>query len=190
MSGIRMNFSSIYSYLRFTKLQTLWSKALLQSSRQCTRFHLTSQYNRCNLSYVKPNLINQTLQKQQTWVEVFRFGQGSILEITLLEFENDFLDQMLITRRQSDLNSISSCQSSCLCRVFAQMPDISREQDQKIGGLSLQGREVKKKLHFVDWNSICKPKKNGGLSIKPLKVMNQALLGKWLQRLREDNEGG
>lgn len=44
---------------------------------------------------------------------------------------------------------------------------------------------LKKKLHLVDWNSVCKTKRNGGLGIKPLKILNQVLLGKWLWRLGE-----
>lgn len=31
----------------------------------------------------------------------------------------------------------------------------------------------------MDWKSFCKPRKCGGLGIKPLALMNQALLGKW-----------
>lgn len=48
-----------------------------------------------------------------------------------------------------------------------------------------QGKESKKRFHFVDWKSICKPKKSGGLGIRPLVHMNRALLGKWLSRLGE-----
>lgn len=42
---------------------------------------------------------------------------------------------------------------------------------------------MKKKFHVV-----AQPKKNGGLGIKPLKLVNQALLGKWLWRLGEEGD--
>lgn len=50
-----------------------------------------------------------------------------------------------------------------------------------------QGREEKRKFHLLEWRSICQPKKMGGLGIRPLKLVNQALLGKWLSRIGEDN---
>ncbi|XP_020270858.1 uncharacterized protein LOC109846046 [Asparagus officinalis] len=34
--------------------------------------------------------------------------------------------------------------------------------------------------NLVKWEEVCKPKKCGGLGVKNLKVMNKALLGKWL----------
>lgn len=40
-----------------------------------------------------------------------------------------------------------------------------------------QGENPEKKFHLVDWASICLPKTDGGLGIRPIKVMNQALLG-------------
>lgn len=43
------------------------------------------------------------------------------------------------------------------------------------------------KFHLVDWNSVRQPKNNGGLGVRPLKLMNQALLGKWFWSLGEEN---
>ena len=50
------------------------------------------------------------------------------------------------------------------------------------------GTRSQKKLHFVDWDSICKLKE-GGLGIRLLKKMNQALLGKWLWRIGDGSQG-
>ena len=46
-----------------------------------------------------------------------------------------------------------------------------------------RGSEVKIKFHLVRWNLVRKSKKGGGLGIKSIKTMNQALLAKWLWRL-------
>ena len=51
------------------------------------------------------------------------------------------------------------------------------------------GRSSGKKFHLVDWASVCKPKLEGGLGIRPLREMNRALLGKWLWRLGNESEG-
>jgi len=52
-------------------------------------------------------------------------------------------------------------------------------------GLGHQGR----KIAWVSRDIICKPKKDGDLSIKDLLIFNKALLGKWGWRLRKE-EGG
>ncbi|XP_058110948.1 uncharacterized protein LOC131253828 [Magnolia sinica] len=50
------------------------------------------------------------------------------------------------------------------------------------------GKNNQKKLHLLDWQEVCKHFQEGGASIKNLKIMNQALLGKWIWRL--GTEGG
>ena len=47
----------------------------------------------------------------------------------------------------------------------------------------------KKIFHLKKWSQVCKPKKEGGLGIRPLKEMNLALLGKWLWRIGDDSHG-
>lgn len=47
----------------------------------------------------------------------------------------------------------------------------------------------KKKYHLIDCASVCKPKQEGGLSIRLLRQMDQALLGKWLWRIGCVSEG-
>jgi hypothetical protein len=48
-------------------------------------------------------------------------------------------------------------------------------------GRGFYGKEVRnKKIHLVHWNSVCTPKKQGGLGVLNLENMNDALLTKWL----------
>ena len=43
-------------------------------------------------------------------------------------------------------------------------------------------------FHWVNWDEVCCPKQEGGLGIRPLRVMNEALKTKWLWRFaKEDN---
>eukprot|EP00268_Persea_americana_P068371 TRINITY_DN9519_c0_g1_i11.p1 TRINITY_DN9519_c0_g1~~TRINITY_DN9519_c0_g1_i11.p1 ORF type:complete len:140 (+),score=16.18 TRINITY_DN9519_c0_g1_i11:470-889(+) len=51
------------------------------------------------------------------------------------------------------------------------------------------GREDSKKIHLVNWKSVCSPKDFGSLGLRPLRNMNQALLGRWLGRLGEESDG-
>ena len=47
---------------------------------------------------------------------------------------------------------------------------------------------VKRKLHAIDWGSICRSKRNGGLGVERIKDTNRALLAKWVWRFsREDS---
>lgn len=41
------------------------------------------------------------------------------------------------------------------------------------------GGELKKKINWVSWSSICKPKKHGGLGVKDCVKLNLELLSKW-----------
>jgi hypothetical protein len=51
------------------------------------------------------------------------------------------------------------------------------------------GLENKKGMCWVKWSEICKPKREGGLGIKDLRLMNSSLLAKWRWKLlNEDNE--
>ena len=35
-------------------------------------------------------------------------------------------------------------------------------------------------FHWVNWDEVCRPKQEGGLGIRPLRVMNEACKTKWL----------
>jgi hypothetical protein len=43
-----------------------------------------------------------------------------------------------------------------------------------------EGQGTKKKYHLVSWPSICQPKCQGGLGVMNTKVMNIALMAKWI----------
>ncbi|KAK2644337.1 hypothetical protein Ddye_019532 [Dipteronia dyeriana] len=48
--------------------------------------------------------------------------------------------------------------------------------------------QLKRKIHTVDWNTLCNSKKNGGLGIGKMLVKNQSLLAKWVWRFGIDDK--
>ena len=40
-----------------------------------------------------------------------------------------------------------------------------------------------RKLHLINWNEVCKPRREGGLGLKKFKFMNQAMLAKQFWRI-------
>ncbi|KAK2651427.1 hypothetical protein Ddye_011283 [Dipteronia dyeriana] len=50
------------------------------------------------------------------------------------------------------------------------------------------GKSVKRKIHTVDWNTLCNSKKNRGLGIGKILVKNESLLAKWVWRLSTDDK--
>ena len=43
-----------------------------------------------------------------------------------------------------------------------------------------------KKIHWVDWNSMCNLKVNGGLGIMDIGIKNRVLLNKWVWRYSDE----
>jgi hypothetical protein len=46
-----------------------------------------------------------------------------------------------------------------------------------------EGQGNKRKYHLVSWQEICKPKDQGGLGVMNTKLMNQAVMLKWIWRI-------
>ena len=49
--------------------------------------------------------------------------------------------------------------------------------------------DEKKRMHLVNWDMVCMPKKRGGLGIKKMKMMNQSLLAKAGWRISQKENG-
>jgi hypothetical protein len=52
-----------------------------------------------------------------------------------------------------------------------------------------EGAGTKRKYHLVKWAAICRPKNQGGLGVINSKLMNVALLSKWIWKLLQNVKG-
>ncbi|KAL4302374.1 hypothetical protein GQ457_10G006520 [Hibiscus cannabinus] len=50
------------------------------------------------------------------------------------------------------------------------------------------GNKEGRSIHWVKWDSVCKPKLGGGLGLWDLRLKNRALLNKWIWRYGEETE--
>ena len=88
------------------------------------------------------------------------------------------------------LTLIRSTLSSLLIYFLSlfRMPTIVWSRPEKIQRDFLwDGGNLERKPHLVDWNTVCQEKRRGGLGVRGLSMMNQALLCKWCWRFA--NEG-
>jgi hypothetical protein len=49
------------------------------------------------------------------------------------------------------------------------------------------GRRGRKKINWIKWETVCLPKKEGGLGVKDIRVVNISLLSKWRWKLLDNN---
>jgi hypothetical protein len=90
------------------------------------------------------------------------------------------------------LELTNSCLSSL--PMFAMglflLPDTSHgRMDSTRARFFWEGVGPKRKYHMVDWATMCKPKESGGLRILNTKVMNIALMIKWIWKLYQGSNG-
>jgi hypothetical protein len=86
--------------------------------------------------------------------------------------------------------------NSCLSNLpmFAMglflLPDTSHgRMDSTRARFFWEGVGPKWKYHMVDWATVCKPKEFGGLGVLNTKVMNIALMLKWIWKLYQEPSG-
>jgi hypothetical protein len=70
------------------------------------------------------------------------------------------------------------------------LPDTSHgRMDSTRARFFWEGVGPKRKYHMVDWDTVCKPREFGGLGVLNTKVMNIALLLKWIWKIYRDGDG-
>lgn len=98
----------------------------------------------------------------------WRVSKGGCLELGRALLKN----QKMLKNQLSPISRYIPFGFKCSALVVRRIEKLQRE-------FLWLGRSPKKRFYLVDWASMCLPKKDGGLGIRPLRMMNQALLGKW-----------
>lgn len=72
----------------------------------------------------------------------------------------------------------------------ARLPASSCSKIDKLNRNFLWGdTDQRKKIHLIKWDTVCKPKLQGGLGIKRIAAMNQAMLAKTSWRMLQNDKG-
>src|SRR4051812_15617576 len=50
------------------------------------------------------------------------------------------------------------------------------------------GGDLVKSIHWVSWDTVCKPREEGGLGVRNVEIMNVALISKWKWRILSEKE--
>jgi hypothetical protein len=88
------------------------------------------------------------------------------------------------------LTLLNSCLSNVplyMLSIYPARKSIIRKLDLYRKRLLWQGGSQARKIHLVNWNSVCTPKNQGGLGVLNLEYMNDALLTKWLWNIENSN---
>ena len=72
--------------------------------------------------------------------------------------------------------------------IFKILEGVAKELDSIQSKFLWGDTDQKRKIHLVNWKKVTLCKKNGGLGIKNIKVMNEALLLKWWWRFGKEKE--
>ncbi|OMO62830.1 reverse transcriptase [Corchorus capsularis] len=119
--------------------------------------------------------------------------QGCHLSPFLFNLVGEFLS--LLLSKAVDIGLFSGFQVGRVAISHLQYADdtlitftIKQQLDRIVRRFLWSSNSEGRKIHFIDWDSICKYKDQGGLGIIDLDIMNQALLNKWLWRF--GNEQG
>ncbi|GKV48451.1 hypothetical protein SLEP1_g55264 [Rubroshorea leprosula] len=87
------------------------------------------------------------------------------------------------------LNSVLTSLPILFLSVYLAPKGIVKTLDKIRNKFLWGGCEETRKVHWVNWKTVCISKRDGGLWVKDLRLFNQALLGKWWGRLAKGSPG-
>jgi hypothetical protein len=170
MSGLKINFSK--------------SEAVVTGVTEPVKLRVANMLN-CKLGNFPISYLGLPISDKKLLVSDWEF---------LTEKVGHRVDpwQGLFLASAGRLELTNSCLSSL--PMFAMglflLPDTSHgRMDSTRARFFWEGVGPKRKYHMVDWATACKPHEFGGLGVLNTKVMNIALLLKWIWKIYQDGGG-
>lgn len=168
LSGLRINFrkSSLYGYKVDVADMRYWASVL-----GCKHGSFPIQYLGVSLGlFPKSRLFWAPLKER--------------LQRNLASWKRNYLNQAgKLVLLKSSLNSLPNYWFNLYSMPASIRSDIDRIRRCFFWGDDLKGVDTKRKLHLINWETLCLPKNAGGLNIGIMKLKNGAMLAKWLWRL-------
>ncbi|KAE8735716.1 Replication factor C subunit 1 [Hibiscus syriacus] len=168
----------------------------------------------CSLSPLLFNIVGELLNlmlikaADQGLFEGFRIGRiDNLFHLTHLQFADDLIlfcrdspTQILNIRRVLRVFSLMSglhlnLSKSNLFGVNSEddiLKEWAYEVNQRLNSLMAKflWREepTKKRIHWVNWKTVCQPYEEGGLGVLDLSLVNRVLLGKWVWKFANEKK--
>lgn len=98
------------------------------------------------------------------------------------------VNRLILSGRVVLIKSVLASLPNYYLFVFSMLVSIKKKLDSIHSRFMWGGTVEKRKIHWVAWDLVCKPKQLGGLGIVDLRLKNKALLAKWLWRFVEDKD--
>ena len=86
-------------------------------------------------------------------------------------------------------NSVLSSMPTYMMGIFNIHEGVHAQMDSVMSQFFWRGDCSKFKYHMIKWENVCLPKDFGGLGITNTRLLNEALLLKWVWRLYRNDEG-
>lgn len=100
-------------------------------------------------------------------------------EKKLVSLEGQYLS---LWGRLTLVNSVLDALPTYMMSLFPMPLNVANKLDEVGRNFLWQGNSPTKKIHLVKWDIVTKCKKEGGISVKNLRIQKQSLMLKWLWR--------
>lgn len=71
---------------------------------------------------------------------------------------------------------------------YKPLKNIIKEIIQIHSGFLWHGNKDKRRINWIKWRNVCKPKEGGGLGVRNIKCFNNALICKWKWRILQEGD--